>query len=403
MAGIDNLAAKSYLWLTYCDEARKIEKNDNNREYMMKIHLKAKVALCFSLVFSSLILLTACGEKQPSTSTAQAEPAKTYKWKMVTSWPKNFPGLGMAPEKFAQQVNEMSDGRLTVQVYGAGELVPGFEVFDAVSQGTVQMGHSGAYYWKGKIPASVLFGAIPFGMTATELNAWLHYGGGLELWQELYKPFGIIPMAGGNTGAQFAGWFKKEINSMTDLQGLKMRIPGLAGEVLQRAGAVPVTLTGGEIFSSLQSGAIDATEWVGPYNDLAFGFYQVAEYYYSSVWHEPGTGLEFLINEKAFNELPKDLQKIVEVAARAVNESTLDEYNARNNAALKTLVEKHNVKLRTLPEPVLAELKKITAEVVAEQAEKDAGFAKVWQSYSGFLSSINEFHGLTVKEYYQNR
>lgn len=355
------------------------------------------IGLCSSL------LLSACGDKAAQQGDQVSAEVKHYKWKMVTSWPKNFPGLGMAPEHFAKSVKQMSNNRLTIEVYGAGELVPGLEVFDAVSQGAVQMGHSGAYYWKGKIPASPLFGALPFGMTATELNAWLHAGGGLELWREMYKPFGVIPMAGGNTGAQFGGWFKKEINSIEDFQGLKIRIPGLAGEVLQRVGAVPVTLTGGEIFSSLQSGALDASEWVGPYNDLAFGFHQVAQFYYSSVWHEPSAGLEFLINEKAFNELPADLQKIVEVAARAVNESTLDEYNARNNAALKTLLEQHKVKLRTFPDAVLAELKQITAQVMVEQAAKDPGFAKVWQSYNQFLTSIREYNNLTLKEYYRHR
>lgn len=297
----------------------------------------------------------------------------------------------------------MSGGRLTIKVYGSGELVPGFEVFDAVSQGTVQMGHSGAYYWKGKMPASPIFSAIPFGMTATEFNAWIHYGGGLEMWQELYKPFGVVPMAGGNSGAQFAGWFKKEITSVEDLKGLKMRIPGLGGEVLKRAGALPITLTGGEIFSSLQSGAIDASEWVGPYNDLAFGLYQAAEYYYSSVWHETGTSLEFLVNEKALNELPKDLQKIIEVAARAVNEDMLDEYNARNNNALKTLVTKHQVKVKQFPPEVMQALKGYTEEVMAEQAANDETFAKIWASYSEFLSSMREYNDLTLKEYYQNR
>ena len=350
----------------------------------------------------SLVALYGCGQQSAEQGAAVAQQ-KTYQWKMVTSWPKNFPGLGVAPEKFAKLVDEMSAGRLKVQVYGAGELVPGFEVFDAVSQGTVQMGHSGSYYWKGKIPASPIFGAIPFGMTATELNAWLHYGGGLALWEELYKPFGIIPMAGGNSGAQFAGWFKKEIHSMEDLQGLKMRIPGLGGEVLKRAGAIPITLTGGEIFSSLQSGAIDATEWVGPYNDLAFGFYQAADYYYSSIWHEPGTGLEFLINEKAYGELPADLQKIIEVAARAVNEDTLDEYNARNNAAMQTLINKHNVEMRTLPAPVLAGLKAITDEVIQEQVAADPGFAKVWKSYSEFMQSIRQYNDTTLKTYLNNR
>jgi TRAP-type mannitol/chloroaromatic compound transport system substrate-binding protein len=356
-----------------------------------------------ALITFSMILLSGCGEKSSSTVAAPTEPAKTFQWKLVTSWPKNFPGLGLGPEKFAQYVNEMSAGRLTVKVYGSGELVPGFEVFDAVSQGTVEMGHSGAYYWKGKIPASPIFSAIPFGMTATELNAWLHYGGGLALWQELYRPFGIVPLAGGNSGAQFAGWFKKEINSMEDLQGLKMRIPGLGGEVLKRAGAIPVTLTGGEIFSSLQSGAIDASEWVGPYNDLAFGFHQAAEYYYTSVWHETGTNLEFLINEKALNKLPKDIQKIIEIAAKAVNEDMLDEYNARNNIALKTLVEKHEVKLRKFPEDVMQQLKVLTNEVIAEQVANDKGFAKVWASYSEFLQSMREYNDLTLKEYYQNR
>ncbi|MDG1752561.1 MAG: TRAP transporter substrate-binding protein [Thalassotalea sp.] len=356
----------------------------------------------FALFVLSTTFLSGCGEKETTASTI-TEKVETYEWKLVTSWPKNFPGLGMAPEKFARYVNEMSAGRLTVKVYGSGELVPGFEVFDAVSQGTVQMGHSGAYYWKGKMPAAPIFSAIPFGMTATEFNAWLHYGGGLALWQELYKPFGVVPMAGGNSGAQFAGWFKKEINSIEDLKGLKMRIPGLGGEVLKRAGAIPVTLTGGEIFSSLQSGAIDASEWVGPYNDLAFGFHQAAEYYYSSVWHETGTTLEFLVNEKALNALPKDLQKIVEIAARAVNEDTLDEYNARNNNALKDLVKKHHVKLRQFPPQVMQALKGYTQEVLAEQAENDEGFAKVWSSYSEFLQSMREYNNLTLKEYYQNR
>ncbi len=350
------------------------------------------------------ILLASCGDKAAKQDNgATTIKQQSFKWKLVTSWPKNFPGLGVGPENFAKTVNEMSDGRLTIQVYGAGELVPGFEVFDAVSQGTVEMGHSGAYYWKGKMPASVIFSAIPFGMTATEYNAWLHYGGGLALWRELYQPFGVVPFAGGNSGAQFAGWFQKEINSLEDIKGLKMRIPGLGGEVLKRAGGIPVTLTGGEIFSSLQSGAIDASEWVGPYNDLAFGFHQAAKYYYSSVWHETGTALEFIVNEKALKALPKDLQKIVEVAARAINQDMLDEYNARNNAALQTLVNEHNVQLKKLPNDVLASLKKYTQEVIDEQVASDAQFAKVWQSYNAFLMSIRQYNELTLQDYYQHR
>ena len=345
-----------------------------------------------------------CGEKKSTVVVEGVAAAQqNFKWKLVTSWPKNFPGLGMAPEKFAEKVNAMSNGRLTVHVYGAGELVPGLQVFDAVSQGTAEMGHSGAYYWKGKIPAAPIFSAIPFGMTATEFNAWLRYGGGMELWQELYKPFGVKPLPGGNSGAQFGGWFKKEINSIDDLKGLKMRIPGLAGEVLKRAGAVPVTIAGGEIFSALQSGALDASEWVGPYNDLAFGFYQAADYYYSTVWHEPGTGLEFLINQQAFDKLPKDLQAIVEVAVDAVNEDTLAEFNARNNQALKTLINEHQVKLRQFPDDVLKVLKQHSEQLMKDKAAEDEDFARVWQSYSKFLNSIKDYNELTLQTYYDNR
>ena len=221
--------------------------------------------------------------------TAEAKPE--HKWKMVTTWPKNFPGLGTGAENLATLIGEMSAGRIEITVYGANELVPAFEVFDAVSQGTAEMGHGAAYYWKGKSEAAQFFATVPFGLTAQEQNGWFYYGGGLELWTELYAEFGLVPAPAGNTGVQMGGWFNKEINSVSDLEGLKMRIPGLGGEVLKRAGGTPVSLPGGELFTSLQSGAIDATEWVGPYNDLAFGLYKAAKYYYYPGWHEPGTTL----------------------------------------------------------------------------------------------------------------
>nr|WP_158972850.1 TRAP transporter substrate-binding protein DctP [Paraglaciecola sp. L3A3] len=350
------------------------------------------------------VFLLACGKEQVSTDAAtEVQAQKNYKWKMVTSWPKNFPGLGRAPETFAKYVEDMSGGRLTVKVYGAGELVPGLEVFDAVSQGTVQMGHSGAYYWKGKAVASQIFTTIPFGMNAQETNAWLHYGGGLELWREVYKPFGLIPFAGGNTGIQLAGWFKKEINSIEDIQGLKMRIPGLGGEVFKKLGGIPVTLAGGELFTALQSGAIDATEWVGPYNDLSFGLYKAADYYYYSGWHEPGSTLEFIVNQQAFDSLPKDLQAIVEVAARAVNQDVLDEYTARNNTAMQALINTHNVDMRPLPDDVMKALKTASKEVMLEQAAADSMFQKVYDSYSDFQNKVSQYHQVSEEEYYKNR
>ena len=231
------------------------------------------------VMVAAALVLSACNKDcEPQAGAAGAEPAKTFKWKLVTSWPKNFPGLGTAPERFAEQVEQLSGGRLTIKVYGAGELVPALQVFDAVSQGTAEMGHSGAYYWKGKASAAQFFTSVPFGLTAQEMNGWIQYGGGQALWEEVYAPFNLLPLPGGNTGVQMGGWFNKEINSVDDLKGLKMRIPGLGGEVLARAGGTPVTLPGGEIFTSLQTGTIDATEWVGPYNDLAFGLYKVAEH-----------------------------------------------------------------------------------------------------------------------------
>ena len=297
----------------------------------------------------------------------------------------------------------MSNGRLEITVYGAGELVPAFEVFDAVSSGSAQMGHAGAYYWKGKIPAAPIFSAIPFGMNVTEMNAWLYHGDGMKLWQELYAPFGVIPFAGGSTGVQMAGWFKKEINSIEDMQGLKMRIPGLGGEVLKEIGGLPITLSGGEIFTSLQSGAIDATEWVGPYNDLTFGLHKAANYYYHSGWHEPGTLLEFTVNKEAYDTLPKDLQKIIEVAARAVNQDMLDEYTARNHMAMKQLIEEHNVMVLPLPKDVLIALKEATNTVIKRKSEENAEFAKIYASYTEFFEGVKKYHELSEKAYYENR
>ena len=234
------------------------------------------------LAFLSVVLLiSGCGgnTENPGAETA-ADPQKQYRWRMVTTWPKNFPGMGMAPERIADRVREMSNGRLDITVYGAGEVVPALETFEAVSSGTVQMGHGAAYYWRGSVPAAQFFTAVPFGLSAQEMNGWLLHGGGMALWEELYARYNLVPMVGGNTGVQMAGWFNKEINSLADLKGIKMRIPGLGGEVFEAAGGTAVNIPAGEIFTSLQTGVIDAAEWVGPFNDLVLGFHQVAKYYY---------------------------------------------------------------------------------------------------------------------------
>ena len=343
-----------------------------------------------------------------ATGTALSLPAiadtkEKFRWKMVTAWPKNFPGLGTNANLLAKMITEMSGGRIKVKVYGAKELVPAFEVFDAVSRGTAEMGHAGAYYWKGKSEAVQFFSAVPFGLTGQEMNAWLYYGGGMELWRKIYNGFGLIAAATGNTGVQMAGWFNKKIATMDDLKGLKMRIPGLGGEVLSKAGGTPVTIPGGEIFTSLQSGALDATEWVGPYNDLAFGLYKVAKYYYYPGWHEPGTTLECFINKKAFNELPKDLQQIVLIACKAANLDMLSEFTARNNQALETLVVKHKVQLKQLPDPVLKSLRSISEEIVNDMANKDPMSKKVYESFSKFRKQILNWEKVSEQAFMRAR
>lgn len=349
------------------------------------------------------LLILGCGEKPADTSAATAEQQQTFKWKLVTTWPKNYPGLGSAPENFAKKVDAMSGGRLQVKVFGAGQLVPAFEVFDAVSQGTAQMGHGASYYWTGKSKATGFFTSVPFGLNAQEMNGWLHYGGGLELWRELYDQFNLIPFAGGSTGVQMAGWFNREINSMEDIKGLKMRIPGLGGDVITRAGGISVTMPGGELYTSMQTGVIDATEWVGPYNDLAFGFHQVAKYYYYPGWHEPGPILELIVNKDAYASLPADLQAIVETAARAVNQDMLDEYTARNNTALVELVETHGVEVRKLPNEVIAELGRLSEEVLAELATDSEIAQRIAESVTEFKKQAMTYHGISEEAYYNAR
>ncbi|WP_196139120.1 TRAP transporter substrate-binding protein [Aliikangiella sp. G2MR2-5] len=338
-------------------------------------------------------LLGACGQKQDCTkgTPEEAKPQEVIKWNMVTTWPPGFQGLGTGAEYLAELIGKMSGGRLQVKVYGAGELVPPLQVFDEVSSGSVQMGHGAAYYWKGKLPAASFFSSVPFGLNAQEMNGWLLKGGGLELWEELYSPFNILPLPAGNTDTQMAGWFNKEIITIEDLKGLKMRIPGLGGEVLKRAGGTPELIAGGEIFSALEMGRIDAAEFVGPYNDLAFGFYKAAKYYYYPGWHEPGTTLEAIINKEALAGLPADLQEIVKAACLTANADMLAEFTEKNSQALKILVEEHGVQVKPLPEAVLTHLSKIAEEVVAEQGAVNPLAKKIFNSYQAFKAKSAEW------------
>ncbi|MEK9684494.1 MAG: TRAP transporter substrate-binding protein [Rhodospirillaceae bacterium] len=310
-------------------------------------------------------------------------------WRMVTTWPKNFPGLGTGANLLGDLITKGSGGRLTVKVFGAKEVVPAFEAMDAVSNGTVQMGHGAPYYWKGKVAAAQFLASVPFGMTAQEVNSWYQWGNGQKLGDKIYKEMGAKFFPSGNTGVQAGGWFNKEMNSLSDYKGLKMRIPGLGGEVVKAAGGNVINLPGGEIPPALQSGALDATEWVGPYNDLAFGLYKSAKYYYFPGWHEPATVLDNFINIKAWEKLPNDLKAVVQAANTAVNQMVLSEFVARNNGALSTLVNKHKVKLRNFPDEVLQGLGKLANQVMNDIASKDPLSRAVMDDYMAFRKTAS--------------
>lgn len=346
--------------------------------------------------------MAACGSDKGSVETA-AQPGERFAWSAVTSWPPKYPGLGIAVNNVAERIARSSGGRLQIRVYAGGELVPAFEVFDAVSRGTVECGHGASYYHKGKVDAAQFFTSIPFGMTSLEMNGWLYYGGGLELWRELYEPFNLVPFPCGNTSVQMGGWFNKEIGSVDDLKGLKMRIPGLGGEVLRRAGGTPVTLPGSEIFTSLQTGAIDATEWVGPYNDLSFGLHKAARYYYYPGWQEPGPLLEFIVNKSAWDSLPDDLKAIVETSCQAINADMTAEYTHGNALALEQLENDPNVELREFPKEVLEHLEAISTEVIGELVARDPASAKIFASFDAFRKQSAPYQKISEQAFLETR
>ena len=347
--------------------------------------------------------LAACAQENTDCDGVAAAGGESFSWSCVTSWPPKFPGLGMAAEHLAERIATASSGRLTTKVYGGGELVPPLEVFDAVSRGTVEMGHGAAYYHKGKVDAAQFFTAIPFGMTASEMNGWLYYGGGLELWQELYEPFDLVPFPGGNTSVQMGGWFNKEINSIDDLKGLKMRIPGLGGEVLRRAGGTPVTLPGAEVYTALQTGAIDATEWVGPYNDVAYGLQKAAKYYYYPGWHEPGPGLETIVHKAAWNSLPPDLQEILRTSCQAITTDMAAEYVNGNAESLAQLRHDTGIEIRRLPDEVIRLLKALTDEVVQDLMERDPASARVGTAFYAYLAKAAANSRISEQAYLNTR
>ncbi len=320
-------------------------------------------------------------------------------WRMVTSWPKNLPGPGITAQRLADNIGLLSAGRLTVKLYAAGELVPALETFSAVTQGAAEMAHTAPLFWGGKIPAAPLFTAGPFGLTPLEHITWINQGGGQAIWDRLYQPFGIKPYMAGNTGFQMGGWFRKELTSLDDIKGLKIRMPGLGGDVMRRLGAMPVTLAPGEIFSALQSGLIDATEFLGPSSDFAMGFYKVAKNYYSPGFHEPnGTG-EALISITAREALPADLRQIVEAACTIENINSLAESEWANAARLKQLIEEKGVTIRTYPDEIIGAARFATQQTLVDLAGRDALTGEAVASFLAARDHLAEWSSVSVQAF----
>lgn len=360
-------------------------------------------AAAASAGLAGLGALASCERKPGGGAPAVVTGQAGLEWKMATAWPPRYPLLGEAAERIAASVERMSGGRLKIRVFGGGELVPPLGVFDAVSAGQAEMGHGAAAYWAAKLPAAQLFTTAPFGMSAQQMNGWLLAGGGLELWRELYAPHKVVPFVAGNTGLRMGGWFRKEIRSLQDLKGLKMRVPGLGGKVIARLGATPIALPAEEIYQALEKGVIDATEWIGPYHDLKMGLYQAAPYYYYPGWNEPAPAIECTVNAEKWAALSPELQGMLETAIAEAGAWTLAQFGARNGSALQELVVEHRVKLKQFPDAVLRELKRVSAVVLQELAAGDPAARRVYESWLGYQAQVDPWLEVSARAYQHAR
>ena len=366
-------------------------------------------------VSAAALALTACNDnnrkaidysKHPKKSDIQNKHIninrnKKTTIKLATSWPAHFPIMGTGVDNFASRVKTISGGSLDIKIYAKNTLVPALAVFDAASSGQIDAFHSGPYYWKGKNSAFSLYSGIPFGFTAEEINSWMLYGGGLELWREQYAKYNLHPFLGGNTNIQMGGWFRKPINSLEDMNGLKMRIPGLGGEVLAKMGVNPILLPAGEIYTSLERGVIDATEWVGPALDIKMGFYKVAPYYYSG-WHEPGSILELTFNKQSWEKLADEHKAIIEVAASELNSNMTHEFHAQNILALQKL-KSMDVTLSKFPKDVIQAGKKALDEVLTELSSKNKDFDLVYKEVQKYLALSKEWSDVSLGYFINER
>ncbi|MFT5662541.1 MAG: TRAP-type mannitol/chloroaromatic compound transport system substrate-binding protein [Sulfurimonas sp.] len=364
---------------------------------------------------SAALALSGCNEsnrqaidysKQPQAKSSQEKRVNHNKnkktiIKLATSWPAHFPIMGIGVEKFAQRIKDISGGSLEIKIYPKNVLVPALAVFDACSSGQIDAFHSGPYYWKGKNSAFSLYSGIPFGFTAEEINSWMLFGGGLDLWREQYAKYNLYPFMGGNTNIQMGGWFRKPLESLEDMKGLKMRIPGLAGEVFAKMGVNPILLPAGEIYTSLERGVIDATEWVGPALDIKMGFYKVAPYYYSG-WHEPGSILELTFNKESWGKLSFEHQAMIEVASSEMNSNMTYEFHAENIHALQKLQEL-NVNVMQYPKDIIDAGKIALSEVIDELSSKNKDFQKVYNSIDKHLQLSKQWSDTSLRYFLNER
>ena len=325
-----------------------------------------------------------------AAATTLATPAiaqGNINWRMVTTWPKNFPGLGVGAQRLADRITAASGGRLTIQVFAAGEMVPGLQALDAVIDGSAEMSHGAAYYWQNKSQGLSFFTGVPFGMTSRELTGWVRHMGGQEIWDEIYDQFGVQGFLSGDTGTQAGGWFKNELTGVADVQGLRFRTPGMGGQVWAKLGASVTNLAAGEIFAALQSGTLDAAEFVGPYNDLALGFYQIAKNYYFPSFIEPGLATELVVDKAKYQELPADLQALVKDVCQAEYDNVAADFAANDPRALQSLISEHDVQIRQFPDEILEAGAKAATEVLTEIRE--GGDALTKKTAESFIAALN--------------
>lgn len=319
---------------------------------------------------------------------AQSQP--TINWPHASSFPKSLDTIFGASEIFCKRVGQLTNGKFTIRPFAAGDIVPGLQVLDAVQAGTVEIGHTASYYYFGKDPAFCFDTAVPFGLTSRQQAAWMESGGGNELMRDFFRGYGVVNFVGGTTGTQMGGWFRKEINTLKDMQGLKMRISGFAGRVMQRVGVVPQQIAGSDIYPALEKGTIDAAEWVGPYDDLKLGFAKVAPFYYAPGWWEASAQLSFLVGAKEWDKLPKEYQAAIEAASYEAHVAMQAEYDARNPSALAQLM-KNGVKLRSFSKEIMDACYKASHEVMDEEAAKNAKFKKIYEPWKRFRQEQNQW------------